>query len=199
MVAPFVRQCPEYRDYRGRGRVVALFFLRAGLFLLLTRDGDRGFALLAYLMSYSLMLQVLRFGDAFQHTYDTVLSDPKTGKAKDEEDKKLDRVAELANTFSNLVLANHTRMNEPPSSKHFFQHFTNFFVGWLCAAFPPLDPEKRLDGVEQQQSAVWPWRLGADVCNLLLHLNFGYVRTFAHFPRLCPLPRLGPFFLCVWI
>lgn len=107
MVAPFVRRCPQYRDYRGRGRVVAMLLVRAGLFFALTREGDRGFALLAYLLSYSVMLQVLRFGDAFQHTYDTVLSNPDTGDYVP--DTRIDRVAEQANTFSNLVLANHTR------------------------------------------------------------------------------------------
>lgn len=112
MVAPFVRPCPKYRDYRGRGRIAVMLSLRIGLFVLLTQSGDRLFALAAYFVAYSLTLQLLRFGDCFQHSYDTALADPVTGKFEGQ--GRIDRKLEQANTFSNVFLSSRPRTTTAP-------------------------------------------------------------------------------------
>jgi hypothetical protein len=145
MIAPFVRLCQK-RWYR-RVRVVSILLARIGLFIWITREGDRFFALAAYLLSYSILLQILRFGDCFQHTYNTVVADPKSGKAPIG-DERINRAEEQAKTFSPLVLATHT-------------------------PYPPLPADKRVEGVEAQASEGF-LRLACDFCNLVLHLNFGY-------------------------
>src|SRR5690606_9585012 len=63
IVAPF--RMPRFR--RNRARVIACLAVRVPLFALLGWLAPK--ALLLYALSYVLFLHVLRFADAFQHTY----------------------------------------------------------------------------------------------------------------------------------
>ncbi len=97
------------------GFVIALPFLRAErhadrlrvLTILVVRGaafGALGYfapqALLLYLIAYLIMVSVLRFADAFQHTYDAFAI---LESAKVPQDKLRDKIYEQANTYSNLV------------------------------------------------------------------------------------------------
>ncbi len=87
--APFWE--PDRKDERLRNTLILL--VRGGLFALLGFVSTK--ALLLYFVSYIGMLTVLRFVDAFQHTYEVF----PMGSAI----PKRDRVHEQANTFSNVV------------------------------------------------------------------------------------------------
>jgi len=91
---PFLR--PERRA--DRGRVLAILALRGMAFTALGVFAPR--ALLLYGLAYLVMISVLRFADAFQHTYDAYAipdSDPVPA------DTLRDKAYEQANTYSNLA------------------------------------------------------------------------------------------------
>ena len=87
--------------------------VRIGLFFAVTNAEDRVSALTAYFVAYSCMLHWLRFGDALQHTYDSICADPKTGKriaseADADAGGLSKREIEHANTFSPIFVPGHT-------------------------------------------------------------------------------------------
>jgi len=87
--APFWE--PARKDERWRNTLILI--IRGSLFALLGTVSLK--ALLLYFLSYIGMLNVLRFVDAFQHTYEVFpLGSPLP---------KRDRAHEQANTFSNVV------------------------------------------------------------------------------------------------
>jgi fatty acid desaturase len=89
-----------------RGRVLAILALRGMAFAALGFLAPR--ALLLYGAAYLIMLTVLRFADAFQHTYDAyALPDGEPVPA----DKLRDRAYEQANTYSNLASLRWPRLN----------------------------------------------------------------------------------------
>lgn len=91
---PFLR--PERRTERGR--VLAVVLVRGSAFAALGYFAPRALAL--YAAAYLIMIIVLRFADAFQHTYDAfaILESDKVPA-----DKLRDKAYEQANTYSNLV------------------------------------------------------------------------------------------------
>lgn len=96
----FVIALPFLREERhmDRKRVVFILLVRVSAFIALAYYSIQ--ALLLYAIAYLIMVTVLRFADAFQHTYDayTILESDKVP-----EDKLRDRAYEQANTYSNLV------------------------------------------------------------------------------------------------
>lgn len=81
-----------------RGRVLAILFVRGSIFAMLGVFAPR--ALLLYVIAYLLMITVLRFADAFQHTYGAYAipdSDPVPA------DRLRNKAYEQANTYSNLA------------------------------------------------------------------------------------------------
>ncbi len=81
-----------------RGRVLAILAVRGGAFVALGMFAPR--ALLLYGIAYLAMITVLRFTDAFQHTYDAYAipdSDPVPA------DRNRDKAYEQAHTYSNLA------------------------------------------------------------------------------------------------
>ncbi|MGG6264724.1 fatty acid desaturase family protein [Leptolyngbya sp. AN03gr2] len=84
-----------------RSRVMAIALIRISLFALLGVVSLKG--LLLYFVSYISMIQVLRFVDCFQHTYEMFeIGTPLP---------KRDRAHEQANTFSNVVSLQHHWLN----------------------------------------------------------------------------------------
>jgi fatty acid desaturase len=83
---------------RGRVRLAALIAVRAGFYAALALISAR--ALLLYAIAYLMFLHVLRFMDAFQHTYDVFVS---RSLAAAPADPRRDRNYEHAHTFSNLL------------------------------------------------------------------------------------------------
>jgi Fatty acid desaturase len=89
-----------------RGRVFAILALRGSAFAALGHVAPR--ALLLYGVAYLIMVTVLRFADAFQHTYDAYAipdSEPVPN------DKLRDKAYEQAHTYSNLVSLNWPWLN----------------------------------------------------------------------------------------
>ncbi len=89
-----------------RGRVLAFLALRGSAFAALGVFAPR--ALILYGVAYLIMISVLRFADAFQHTYDAYAipdSDPVPA------DKPRDKAYEQANTYSNLASLRWPRLN----------------------------------------------------------------------------------------
>jgi fatty acid desaturase len=81
-----------------RGRVLAILIVRGSVFATLGVFAPR--ALFLYGVAYLLMISVLRFADAFQHTYDAYAipdSDPVPA------DRVRDKAYEQAHTYSNLA------------------------------------------------------------------------------------------------
>ena len=122
----FVMTMPFFSPYHKdmRLRVISIFAIRATLFGLLAWYSPK--AILLYALSYMLFITVLRFMDAFQHTYEAypILE----GKMPDIDRK--DKQYEYENTYSNLISvrwpvlnlltlnfayhnAHHTRAGEP--------------------------------------------------------------------------------------
>ena len=102
IVLPFVR--PAYAQNRQRVLVVGL--IRGGLFLLLAISSPR--AALLYVLAYFIMMHVLRFMDAFQHTYEIF----ETLEAeRGDEARRFDRQYEHENTYSNLISKRHPWLN----------------------------------------------------------------------------------------
>lgn len=106
IVLPFVR--PEWH-YK-RLRLMVILLLRAPLFIVMAVISFKAWVL--YLLAYGMMLTMLRFADAFQHTYDVFLENTLAqfgGKIND--GKLRDRVYEQANTYSNLASLQHPWLN----------------------------------------------------------------------------------------
>jgi fatty acid desaturase len=93
---PFITDVPAHRTRRGQ--VLALLAVRGVLFAGLGWLSLK--ALLLYGLAWLLMVSVLRFADAYQHTYD-VFADLAGGKLDD--GKHRDRAYEQQNTYSNTV------------------------------------------------------------------------------------------------
>ncbi len=84
-----------------RGRTALLLALRGGLFTVLGFISPKALAL--YFLAYVAMLTLLRFVDAFQHTYEVIALNAPV--------PRLDRAHEQANTFSNVVSLRHRWLN----------------------------------------------------------------------------------------
>jgi len=93
VVSPF--RCGTVRE---RARMAVLIGVRVCLFAALALTSLR--ALLLYAIAYLVFLHVLRFMDAFQHTYDVFVSQ---SLAPAPADPRRDRRYEYAHTFSNLL------------------------------------------------------------------------------------------------
>jgi fatty acid desaturase len=120
LAAPFY-----YGNVRERVRVVSLLVLRVAFFTALGLISAK--ALLLYGLAYLMFLSVLRFMDAFQHTYDVF---PSRSLEPAPADPRRTREYEYENTYSNLLAerwewlnllvlnfpyhnAHHTRSGEP--------------------------------------------------------------------------------------
>jgi len=103
MIMPFLH--PEHRAQRRRVVLVAL--IRIALFGALGWASPK--ALFLYMVAWFICLTVLRFADAYQHTYDAfaVLE----GNVAIPDDKVRDRAYEQRNTYSNLVSVNFPALN----------------------------------------------------------------------------------------
>jgi fatty acid desaturase len=88
----------RYGTPTNRARVLALLLVRIVFFVALAVVSIK--ALLLYAVSYVIFLHVLRFLDAFQHTYDVF---PSPSLAPAPFDPKRTRRYEYENTYSNLV------------------------------------------------------------------------------------------------
>jgi fatty acid desaturase len=102
VLLPFLK--PERRAERRR--VLAILAVRVALFGLLAWYSLK--AVLLYAVAYMIMLHVLRFTDAFQHTYDA-FAVLEGGDIPD--DKVRDRDYEQKNTYSNVVSVAHPGLN----------------------------------------------------------------------------------------
>ena len=89
-----------------RPRLIATIVVRGALFALLGWHAPK--ALVLYAIAYMIMLHVLRFADAFQHTYDA-FAVLEGGDIPN--DKVRDREYEQANTYSNLASLSHPMLN----------------------------------------------------------------------------------------
>jgi fatty acid desaturase len=103
IVQPFI--VPTRRDRRAR--VLGVLAVRGAGFALLGWASP--WALLAYTLAWFAMLTVLRFTDAYQHTYDGFAVLEAGGAIPD--DKLRDRDYEQHNTYSNLVSVAHPWLN----------------------------------------------------------------------------------------
>lgn len=102
IVLPFTR--PAYAH--NRHRVITLLLIRGSLFALLTYYSPK--AALLYLLGYFLMMHVLRFMDAFQHTYEIFETlEQKRGP----EARRYDRQYEHDNTYTNLISRKYPWLN----------------------------------------------------------------------------------------
>ncbi len=93
---PFISRSEKHRARRGK--VATVLLIRAAAFAVLGWLSIS--ALLLYSLAWLIMVTVLRFADAYQHTYDAfaVLEEGNIPA-----DKLRDRAYEQANTFSNVV------------------------------------------------------------------------------------------------
>jgi len=96
----FVIALPFLREERRaeRGRVLFILAVRGSAFAALGYFAPQALAL--YVIAYLIMITVLRFADAFQHTYDAYAI---LESAQVPEDKLRDKTYEQANSYSNLV------------------------------------------------------------------------------------------------
>lgn len=97
IVLPFITDNPKHRA--NRRRVALTLLLRLALFGLLAAVSVK--AAILYFVAWSLMLTVLRFTDAYQHTYDAFAVLEDNGAIPG--DKLRDRAYEQMNTYSNVV------------------------------------------------------------------------------------------------
>ena len=99
IVLPFTTPSHAHK----RKRVLLILLIRAAVFGAIAYVSIK--ALLLYMLAYGIMLTMLRFTDAYQHTYDAfVLQDSgKKGEALPMDGKLRDAVYEQANTYSNLT------------------------------------------------------------------------------------------------
>ena len=94
------------RQRADRGRVLTILLVRVSAFAALGYFAPR--VLVLYALAYLVMVSVLRFADAFQHTYDAYAipdSDPVPA------DRLRDKAYEQANTYSNLASLRWPRLN----------------------------------------------------------------------------------------
>ncbi|BAZ44272.1 putative fatty acid desaturase [Chondrocystis sp. NIES-4102] len=94
---------PFYNRERSneRGRLIGIIFIRMAIFALIGIISLK--ALILYFLAYIGMITVLRFGDAFQHTYEVFSSGEKLPKR--------DRAHEEAHTYSTLLSRNYSWLN----------------------------------------------------------------------------------------
>ena len=102
MLLPFL----EAEKKQNRARVLAIFAVRTAAFAAFGWISPVG--LLGYAIAYMIMLHVLRFADAYQHTYDA-FAILEGGDIP--EDKVRDRTYEQRNTYTNLVSVAHPALN----------------------------------------------------------------------------------------
>ena len=102
MAIPFL--APERKQ--ARLRIITIFLLRATAFAALGAISPKALAL--YFSAYVLFLTVLRFADAYQHTYDAFAM---LGADRIPNDKLRDRAYEQSNTYSNLVSVKYPWLN----------------------------------------------------------------------------------------
>ena len=102
MLLPFLKSERKHE----RLRLVVIIAIRLILFTALFWFSPKAFLL--YLVAYTIMLHVLRFADAFQHTYDAyaVLEGDDIPN-----DKVRDREYEQMNTYSNVTSLSHPWLN----------------------------------------------------------------------------------------
>ncbi|MBU6418823.1 MAG: fatty acid desaturase [Proteobacteria bacterium] len=97
-------------QYKGdaamRRRVSILMLSRVGFFAVLGFIAPQ--ALLCYAIAYLMMLQVLRYMDAYQHTFDVYVT---SSLAPAPVEKKRDRAYEHANTYSNVLSLSNPLLN----------------------------------------------------------------------------------------
>ena len=86
-----------------RKRVLLTLLIRAAVFSALAYASIK--ALLLYMLAYGIMLTMLRFADAYQHTYDAfvVQDSGQKGEILPLDGKLRDAAYEQANTYSNLT------------------------------------------------------------------------------------------------
>jgi omega-6 fatty acid desaturase (delta-12 desaturase) len=102
MLAPFVLQ--DKKDQRGR--TASIIAIRSGLLLGLFLYSPVAFV--CYLLAYALFLTILRFMDALQHNYDTIIgfdNGAELGK------RRGDRDYEQSHTFSNPISIKYPWLN----------------------------------------------------------------------------------------
>ncbi|WP_447595137.1 fatty acid desaturase family protein [Aquipseudomonas campi] len=97
ILLPFITDNPKHRA--NRRKVAVTLLIRGVLFALMAAVSFK--AVVLYFIAWSIMLTVLRFTDAYQHTYDAFAVLEDGGKIPD--DKQRDRTYEQMNTFSNVV------------------------------------------------------------------------------------------------
>jgi fatty acid desaturase len=111
IAAPFARGARESGDASAsrpavRWRVIAFGLVRLAGYTALALVSIK--ALLLYALAYVLFLNVLRFMDAFQHTYDLFVT---RSLAAAPADARRDLAYEYANTYSNLIGERHGWLN----------------------------------------------------------------------------------------
>lgn len=97
ILLPFITSNEKHRA--NRRKVALTLLVRTALFALVAAVSLK--AMVLYFVAWSIMLTVLRFTDAYQHTYDAFAVLEDGGKIPD--DKLRDRAYEQMNTFSNVV------------------------------------------------------------------------------------------------
>lgn len=90
---------PERKDERFR--IILIFSIRVSLFIVLGLISFK--ALLLYFLAYISMIHVLRFMDAFQHTYESLSVGVSQPNHTPEFALHLTNIYEQANTFSNII------------------------------------------------------------------------------------------------
>lgn len=100
--APFLLE--EKKDQRLR--MIGIITVRFGLLVALFLYSP--IALACYFMAYAILVTVLRFMDALQHNYDSVVS---SASGADSTKRRGDRDYEQSHTFSNLISTRHPWLN----------------------------------------------------------------------------------------
>jgi len=93
-------------DKQAQSRMITILLIRLGFFAALAIISVK--AVLLYMIAFFMMLTVLRFMDAFQHTYDVFVT---RSLERAPVDPKRDRQYEYNNTYSNLVSLGHPWLN----------------------------------------------------------------------------------------
>lgn len=84
-----------------RGRTILIMLIRGSLFTVLAILSVK--AILLYFVAYISMIHILRFVDAFQHTYDSLPVGETIPEHHENVSSELARRYEQANTFSNVI------------------------------------------------------------------------------------------------
>jgi fatty acid desaturase len=93
-------------DKPAQSRMITILLIRVAFFAALAIISIK--AVLLYMIAFFMMLTVLRFMDAFQHTYDVYVT---RSLERAPVDPKRDRQYEYNNTYSNLVSLGHPWLN----------------------------------------------------------------------------------------